>query len=570
MKSFFLILWFFSASPIFCFADLFSAHAARNKKESGFGSAKLAAKAGFQKGAGRGAAPPLKAADGKDPIVIGSKIFTESAVLGEALALLLEEKYGQPVKRRLHLGGTQLVFEALNSGQIDVYPEYTGTGYIMILKRSEKRSPEEIYQEVSRAFLKRFGMKWSLPLGFENTYGLAVRAGDPRFKDVKKISSLRGRGQKLSLAAGHEFMERGDGFDQFVKLYGLRFPEDQVHAMNSGLMYAALKSKKTDMIMSYSTDGRIKAFGFRLLEDDLEFFPSYQAAYLTRASVLESSPELALAFKDLEGKISQAEMTALNEQTDRLKRDPARAARSFLIKKGLLSAGSISAAAPDQAGPGRQSLWSYYLSKKRYFFRIFAEHLILTVSALALALALALPLGIYSARKPLAAKIVFPFVNTMQTIPGLALLGFCVPFFGIGYAAALIALFVYSVLPLMRSAYEGVKRVERDFVEAALAMGLTKWQILRRVELPIAMPFLIAGFRTSAVIVVGTATLAALVGAGGLGDPIFRGIATMDSRLIFLGAAPAALLAAAVDRALGFAERALVSPGLQLRQNLQK
>ena len=496
------------------------------------------------------------------PLVIGSKIFTENVLLGEMLAALLEEKYGRPVSRKLHIGGTQLVFEALKAGQIDVYPEYTGTGYIMILKQSEKRSSEAVYDMVKSAFSEKFNMSWSLPLGFENTYALAVRGEDPRFQDAKTISWLKGKERELSMAAGHEFMERADGYDEFVKFYGLRFPKNRVYAMNPGLMYRALKNKEADMIMSYSTDGRIKAFGFRLLEDDKGFFPSYQAAYLARASVLESSPELGKAMKDLEGKISQKEMIDLNDQVDRLKRDPALTAKRFLIKKGLLS-GSLSASRD-------QSLLEYFLSKRRYFLRIFIEHLALTFSALILAMLFAFPVGIWSARKRTAAKIVFPIVNTMQTIPGLALLGFCIPFFGIGYTPAIITLFVYSLLPLIRNTYEGIKGVESHLVEAAAGMGLTNWQVLRRVEIPLALPFLIAGLRTSAVIVVGTATLAALVGAGGLGDPVFRGIATVDSRLIFLGAAPAALLAVALDKGLGFAESALVSPGLRLHQNRKK
>ena len=499
----------------------------------------------------------------RKPLVISSKVFMENVILGEMLAVLLEEKYGLAVSRRLHIGGTKLVFEALKSGQADVYPEYTGTGYIMILKQREKKSPEAVYAAVKSGFLKKFQMIWSPPLGFENTYALAVRADDSRLKDIKKISRLKGRERGLSLAAGHEFMERQDGYDQFARFYGLHFPKNRIYTMNPGLMYTALKNGGADMIMSYSTDGRLKLFDFRLLEDDRGFFPSYKAAYLTRASVLKSHPELGMAFKDLEGKISQREMTDLNDRASRLKQDPALAARRFLIKKGILGR-------PLPKAEARQSLADYYLSKKSYFLKILKEHLILTFSALFFAMLFAFPLGVWSARKAKAAKIVFPIVNTLQTVPGLALLGFCIPFLGIGFAPAVFMLFVYSLLPLIRNTYEGIKAVEGEFIEEAFGLGLTSWQVLRKVELPLALPFLLAGLRTSAVVVVGAATLAALVGAGGLGDPVFRGIASVDSRLIFLGAAPAAGLAVALDRGLGLAERLLVSPGLRLHQNRQK
>ena len=495
-------------------------------------------------------------AESKD-ITVGSKIFTENILLGEMLSILLEEKYNYKVVRNLNIGGTKLVFDALKSGQIDIYPEYTGTGYIMLLNLSEKKSPSKVYRIVKKEFRKKFQLIWSLPLGFNNTYALAVRSDDKRFSDIYKVSDLVGKVEDLSLAAGHEFMERKDGYENFTKSYNIYF--SKIYSMDQGLMYSALKNKETDMIMSYSTDGRIRAYQLRLLEDDKKYFPSYQAAFLTRADLLKKFPKIKQAFRDLENNINEKEMIYLNNQVDQLKYETNIVAKNFLIKKKLLDADIVSL--------NHKSLFSYYYSKKDYLLHIFIEHLVLIFSSLFLALLLSIPLGVLIARKKIIAKVVFPIINTLQTIPSLALLGLLIPVLGIGYAPAIVTLFIYSLLPLIRNTYEGIKGVDKNSIEAAIGIGLTKWQILNKIEIPLALPIIIAGIRTSTVIVVGTATLAALVGAGGLGEPIFRGMATINSKLIFLGAVPCAVLAVILDRSLSFLEAIFVSRGLRLKRN---
>ena len=494
----------------------------------------------------------------KKRLVIGSKIFTENIILAEILSLLLEEKYNFKAVRKFNMGGTKLVFDSLRNRQIDIYPEYTGTGYTMLLKLSGETDPEKTYQIVKSQFLSRFGLVWSLPLGFENTYVLAVRGEDSRFKGLSFISQLKGREGAFRLGLDHEFLERKDGFDNFSKKYGLSFSKRKIFAMNPGLMYSALKNKSADMIMAYSTDGRIKAFNLKTLKDDKRFFPAYDSAYLTRADVTNRFPELKKAFKDLEGNISEEEMILLNSRTDQLKYGITQTARNFLVEKKLLE-GSFSS-------PRKLSLTAYYLSKKRYFLKIFAEHLFLVFVSLFLAALFAVPIGVWAARSSRAEKIIFAAVNTLQTVPSLALLGFLIPFLGIGFLPAICALFIYSLLPLIRNTFEGINNVDASLIEAAEGIGLSPWQILTRVQAPLALPLILAGARTSAVIVVGTAVLAAFIGAGGLGDPIFRGIATLDSRLIFLGAAPAAALAIALDQSFGFLEKAIISKGLRLYQ----
>lgn len=488
-------------------------------------------------------------------VVIGSKIFSESIILAEIAAILLEDK-GVKVIRKTNLGGTKVVFDALKGGEIDIYPDYTGTGYVMILKESGQTDPETIYDIVSEEFDREWGIVWSRPLGFNNTYALAVRANDERFKSINLIGQLKNT-KNLRLAAPHEFMERVDGFTPFSEHYSLNFDQEKISSLDAGLMYSAIRDKQVDIIMSYSTDGRIKAYNLKLLKDDKSFFPPYFAAYLARKTIMKSVPEIQEVFDELEQNISEKEMVEMNDLVDREKRDPAEVARNFLILKGLIE-GKVTKTSI------KKNFFAYAKSKKKYLYRIFKEHLILSFGALIFAILFSVPMGVLLTRKPTIASIVFPMINTIQTIPSLALLGFLIPILGIGLTPAILALFLYSLLPLVRNTYTGIDSVDNDFVEASRGIGLTDWQILFRVEIPLAMPVILAGVRTASVIVIGTATLAALVGAGGLGDPIFRGVATVNSNLILLGAIPSALLAVAADKLLGMAESKLVSKGLRL------
>ncbi len=495
----------------------------------------------------------------KRTITIGSKAFSESVILGEMLSLILEKKFDVKVVRKLNLGGTQVVFNALKSKSIDVYPDYTGTGYIMILGLGGEKNPHKIYQIVSQEFFKRYQIRWSQPLGFNNTYALAIRKKDLKFSQIKKISQLKGMENQIRYISPHEFMERADGLKSLQKIYDLNFKESQLKAVNSGLMYSAIRDNEADLITSYSTDGRIQAYGLRLLEDDLSFFPPYYAAFLYKEESAREVPELPKAIHLLEGIISEAQMTKMNDQVDRLKQDPQKVAKNFLIKQNILS-GTL------ENLEKNQNFISFTISKKNYLLKTIWEHIVLTFLSLFAAIVASIPTGIVMSRSQKLAKIIFPIVNTLQTIPSLALLGFLIPLVGIGTTPALIALFLYSLLPLIRNTYTGIKGVSPLFIEASQGIGLTKFQILTRVEIPLAMPVILAGIRTASVIIVGIATLAALVGAGGLGDPIFRGVATVNTHLILLGAIPSALLAVLLDRFLGWSEIHLVSRGLRINR----
>lgn len=319
-------------------------------------------------------------------------------------------------------------------------------------------------------------------------------------------------------------MERTDGFDAFKKFYQLNFNQDNIIGIDAGLMYSALQDEQVDMIMAYGTDGRINAYHLKIITDDEHFFPPYWAAWNYQEKALKKFPRLKDAMAIFHNLISEKEMRAMNAQVDKLKRSPKEVGQNFLIKKGIIE-GKIT--------KSEKSSFSQFVYKKRnYLLKITKDHIKLSAFSLFLAILISLPIGI------------------MLT--------------GIGFTPAIIALFLYSLLPLIRNTYTGINGVDKNYIEASRGMGLTSFQILKTVEIPLAMPVILAGIRTSSVIVIGTATLAALVGAGGLGEPIFRGVATINSQLILLGAIPSALLAIIVDKLLGLAKLRLISKGLRL------
>ena len=492
-------------------------------------------------------------------ITVGSKQFSESVTLSEMIAILLEENYNFNVVRKHALGGTQVAFEALKNGAIDVYPEYTGTGYVMILKESGLTNADKIHSHLSTTFKENYGIIWSAPLGFNNTYAIAVKKDDERFDDIKTMSQLSESKLNYNLAAPYEFMERKDGYPSMEKAYQFGLPQSRIKSMEAGLMYPAIKKGSVDAILCYSTDGKIKGSNLRLLKDNKSFFPPYEVAYIIREKTYNKYPDLRAAVNLLENSITEDEMIELNYLVDGEKQEASTVARNFLIEKGLIE-GDLTESKMDKG------FLSYTWQKRFYLLKIVKEHLILSFLSLAMAILLSLPLGILMTRVKNLEKFVFPVVNTIQTIPSLALLGFMIPFIGIGVVPAIIALFLYSLLPLMRNTYIGIKGIDPELIEASKSIGLTPLQILTRVEIPIALPVILAGLRTAAVLVIGMATLAALIGAGGLGDPIFRGVSTVNSYLILLGAIPSALLAIVVDRLIGISEKILVSPGLLIGQ----
>lgn len=278
----------------------------------------------------------LAACGGKEnTITIGSKDFSENTVTAEMLAQLVEHDTDLKVNRKLNMGGTFICFEALKNGQLDVYPEYTGTALNSHLKMDTISDVEESYRVVSEEFIKQFGIQWLEPLGFNNTYTLAVsndvyeKYGVETYSDLAKISP------ELTIGGDHEFFDRVDGFDGLVDLYGLAF-KGEPKKMNVSLKYQAIGSGDIDVTDAYATDAPIKQYNLKVLKDDKNFFPPYYAAPIVRQEVLQAHPELETTLNKLAGLISDETMTDLNYRIDVEGEDVAKVATDFLTQNGLL------------------------------------------------------------------------------------------------------------------------------------------------------------------------------------------------------------------------------------------
>lgn len=492
-------------------------------------------------------------------VIVGSKAFTESRVLAEVLAQLVEARTDLAVERRTNIGGTLLVHAALVAGEIDLYPEYTGTGWSIVLKREETvRDPLRVYLAVRRDYEERFGVTWLEPFGFSNSYAVAMLESTAEELGATRISDLAAHGGRLRAGWSHEFLNREDGFLGLAATYGLEIADNR--GMEHGLAYEAIRSGRVDLTDAYTTDGKLLRFPVRLLEDDRRFFPPYDCAPVVRLDALERHPELRDVLGELAYTLPAARMQRLNYAVEEEGRSYAEAARSFLEEEGLLAGDE-----PRREGMARRggSFVGFMIARLPVTADLALRHLWLTAVAVAMAILCAVPAGIVLTRREALAGPVLGAAGVLQTIPGLALLAFMIPLPGLGLGArsAITALFLYALLPILRNTYAGIRGVDPDVVEAARGMGLYDRQILWRVELPLAVRTIMAGVRTSAVISIGVATLAAFIGAGGLGDPIITGLQLNDVHLILSGAIPAALLAVVVDFVLGRLERALSPHG---------
>jgi len=501
------------------------------------------------------AAAPLVAqtAEPGPPVVVASKPFGESYLLAELFAQLLEAR-GFAVDRRLGLGATEIAFGALRAGEIDVYPEYTGTGLLAILGAPPDPDPAQVFATVSREFRNRYGARWLPSLGFQNTYAIAVRRETAREFGLRTLSDLARAGPGLRGGLTPDFIGRADGLPGLTQAYGLRLKE--VRALVPAVKYQALAAGEVDVIDGYSTDGLIARYDLVVLEDDRRFFPPYEAAALVGRRLADEDPGAIAALTELSGRLSVERMRSLNRRIEVDGETAARVAADELRALGLVGDSGPAAAAPARAEGTLEYLWA----QRGSIAKLSLRHLLLVGVSLLAAIAVAVPLGLGLERRRQRAEPVIRAVGVLQTMPGIALLAFMIPLLGIGVLPALTALFLYSLYPILRNTYTGVRDAAPEAVEAARALGMTPAQVLRHVRLPLAAPVIMAGIRTAAVINVGTATLAAFIGAGGLGDPIAAGLALSDTRMILSGALPAAALALGIDGALGACER-LVTPG---------
>ncbi len=492
------------------------------------------------------------------PIVVASKPFAESYILAEMFAQLLSA-HGRRVELRLGLGGTDIAYAALRRGAIDVYPEYTGTGLVVVLGLPPAHDPTTVFATVARETAARDSVRWLPPLGFENTYAIAVRRTLADSLGLATLTDLARVGGSLRAGLTADFIGRPDGLPGLTAAYGIHFRS--VRALLPAVKYQAIAAGAVDVIDGYSTDGLIARYDLVVLQDDHRFYPPYQAAAVISRRLQRDDPAAALVLTELSGRIDDAYMRRLNERVEVTGIDAATVARDALVALALVGP---EGAAP-HAGPGapaesartgtRLSLLAYLRTQRGVIAASTGRHILLVVASLVAALLVALPLGVALTIIPRHAEGVIRAVGLLETIPSIALLAFMIPILGIGVVPALVALFLYSLYPIVRNTYTGVRDADPSTVNAAQALGMTSRQLLTDVRLPLATPVIMAGVRTAAVLDVGTATLAAFIGAGGLGDLIITGLALSDTRMILMGAVPAALLALSVDALLGGAER---------------
>ena len=470
--------------------------------------------------------------------VIGSKKFTENVILGE-LAYQLGKTETDKIIYKKELGGTRILWNALLYGDIDLYPEYTGTIRQEILAgiNTKGNSLEEL--------LLKNNIKISKPLGFNNTYAIGMRNELAVKLNIKTISDLSKHPQ-LKYTFTNEFMDRKDGWPGLKAVYNLE--NKNVQGIDHDLAYRGLINGDVDVTDFYSTDAEIKYYDLAVLKDDKNYFPEYKAVFLYRADTEKYSKTILSKILLLEGKINENEMVKMNADVKINKKTEREIASNFLSTfLGINSNVTI------------ESIWDR-------LFKNTKEHLFLVLISLIAAIFTAIPLGIFASQNDKAGKLILGIVGMIQTIPSLALLVFMIPLFGIGSWPAIVALFFYSLLPIVRGTYSGLKNIPLSLNISAEALGLPTLTKLKKIELPLASPSILSGIKTSAVINVGTATLGALIGAGGYGQPILTGIRLDNVSLILQGAIPAALLALLVQWFFDIFEKIIVPRGISLKK----
>ena len=492
-------------------------------------------------------------------IVVGSKNFMENRLLAEMFAQLIESRTEVIVERRLGLAGTQVCFEALKTGAIDLYPEYTGTGLVTILGQETIKSARETLNTVRAEFLARWNLWWISPLGFENSYALALPRTRAQALQLRTISDLTKVSASMKAGLGYEFVQRADGYPGLQQQYGLQF--SNIVTMQQSLKYQSAHSGDVDVLDVYTTDGRLAIYDFVVLEDDLKFFPHYEAAALIRGETLEQIPELGTTLTLLTNALDAELMQKLNLRIQERGEPVEHVAQEALTMLGLTDQ-----LRSESTSSRTDNLGSYIWHNRSSLLLRIGEHVGLAGVALFFGILLAVPMGLLLERKRALAEPVIRLIGMSQTIPSIALLAFMIPLFGVGALPAIVALWIYSIFPIVRNTYTGLRDAAPPAVEAAKALGMTEWQTLSWVRLPLAAPVIMAGVRTSAVITVGTATLAAFIGAGGLGVPIVSGLQLADTTIILSGALPAAGLALVVDGGLGLVERWVRPNGLEARR----
>ncbi len=481
---------------------------------------------------------PSTLAIADSPVRIGSKSDTETTLLATIIAQTLSlDNVRAEMKTRL--GGSPVVWEALLAGSIDVYVEYTGTLTKQLLADKGIRDDAEL-----RTQLTSLQVGMTQPLGFSNNYAIGMKRSRAEQLRIQSIADLRNH-PELSLGFSSEFLKRDDGWPGLRNLY--RLPQKKVVGMDHRIAYEALTAGEIDATELYTTDAEIRRFDLITLVDDQHYFPIYQAVIIYRADLERRSPKSLLALKTLVGKFSEAAIIDMNGRVQSGEPLPLIAADFVEQQFGKR---------PD-----------YEIESDAHRLgRLTWEHLKLVGISLGAAILIGLPLGIISARRPRTGHVLIGGAGVIQTIPALALLVFMIPLLKTGALPAIVALFLYSLLPIINNTAVGLRSIPTSLRESAEGLGLTPYAQLRLIELPLASRAILTGIKTSAIINIGTATLGAFIGAGGYGQPIQTGLQLVDHREILFGAIPAALMALIAQGLFALAERVLVPKGLQLAQ----
>ncbi len=485
---------------------------------------------------------------GRSDVVVGSKDFNESTILGEVVAYYVESN-GASVEHRQRLGGSPVVWNALLSGEIDVYPDYTGTLRQELLSELKLKDDDEL-----REALEERGLRMTRSLGFDNSYEIGIpnkptaeaarRFGTDDLSDIRTISDLR-RYPNLKCGFANEFVKRSDGWEPLKRVYAL--PQDDVLPLEHDFAYIGLANGDIDVMDVYATDAKVKVYDVRVLVDDENFFPEYEAVLVYRADLEERAPEVVSAIRRLEGKIDVDTMTTLNARTMLGGEEAARVAADFLNTTFGLE---IVPKVP-----------SIFERLARYTW----QHLLLVATSLSAAIVVAIPVGILAAKQRQFGQVLLAAIGLLQTIPSLALFVVLIPLCGLGALPAIVALFLYSLLPIVRNTCTGLTDIPAGIHESAQAIGLPLFVRLWKIELPLAARSILAGIKTAAVINVGTATLGGFIAAGGYGVPIFSGLRLGQPYEMLEGAVPAALMALAAQGVFELAELVCVPRGLRLK-----
>jgi len=467
----------------------------------------------------------VSGASAAEVLKVGSKRFTESYVLGEVIAQTARAA-GTDAEHRPGLGNTAILFAALKSGAIDVYPDYTGTIALELLGLPGVPLLEELNRRLSA-----HGLAAGVFPGFSNAYALAMREPDAAGRGIRRISDLRDF-FNARLGLSPEFLNRRDGWPALSETYeigGLA-----VRGLEHGLAYAALERGEVDVVDVYTTDPQIRRLGLRVLEDDQRFFPEYEAVLVYRLDLPSRHPAAWAAIERLQGTIPAAAMLEMNAAVELERKGFPDVARNWLEKR------------PPAAVAERRSLMGAVFAPD--LLRLTLEHLQLVLVSLLLSILAGVPLGILAQRVPRAGRWILAGAGVLQTVPSLALLAFLIAWLDrIGALPAVFALSLYALLPVIRGTEVALAGVGDRMRDAGLALGLNGRQLMWLVELPLAAPGVLAGISTAAVINVGTATMAAFVGAGGYGERIVAGLAVNDHVIMLSGALPAAVLAVLIE-----------------------